>query len=60
MYSFNQENPRSRGRVPLRDEVERQVMLSKLRGIDGVCFFRFKFLYDRFNEFKDMLENLMG
>ncbi len=35
-------------------------MLCILKGIDDAYFFSFKFLYDICNEFKDVLEELMG
>jgi len=52
------EHPETKGRQPNLSEIEKQLVLSKEQGLDGVCFFRFKYLYERSRELKDIISKI--
>ncbi len=52
------EHPETRGKHPSINDIEKQLVLSKRQGLDGVCFFRFKHLYERAKELKDIISKI--
>lgn len=49
------EHPETRNRIPRVEEIEVQILEAKRLGLDGVCFFRFKYLYERLSELRKVL-----
>ncbi len=49
------EHPLTRGKIPSIEDVKVQLLEAKRKGLDGVCFFRFKYLYERLDEMKHVL-----
>ncbi len=52
------EHPQTRDRTPRIEEIELQVLEAKRRGLDGICFFRFKHLYERLSEIRKVLSRI--
>ncbi len=52
------EHTETKNRVPETSEIALQVREAKRRGLDGVCFFRFEYLYKRLEEISRILKDL--
>ncbi len=52
------ENPKTKGREPTIEELREQLKLIKEKGLDGACFFRFKHLYEKRAEIKQILHDI--